>query len=65
MRYKPPLDRGVYRSPFLTRAGHRELVAVDHRGRRVVAAQVFRRDEEADIACMLERMLDHMDPVAA
>lgn len=65
MKYKPPLDRGVYRSPFLSRAGHPELVAVDHRGRRVMHAQVFRCDSEFDIAGMLERMLDELDPVAA
>lgn len=59
---RPPLERGVYRSPFLTRSGHRELVAVDRCGRYVTRAIVFPRECERDVTRMLRRILDRADP---
>jgi hypothetical protein len=60
-----PLKRGVYRSPFLSRTGHRKLVAVNSKGWRVAHALVFRRDSEADVAEMLARQLDRQDSALA
>lgn len=57
------LSRGVWTAPYLSQSGHPLLIAVDQRGRYVAQAQVFRSDDEADVAEMLWRVLDERDPV--
>jgi hypothetical protein len=52
----------VYRSPFLSRSGHRVLVAVDRAGRNVGQALIFVGESEPDIIKMLAHVLDHEDP---
>jgi hypothetical protein len=56
-----PLPRGVYALPYLSASGHRQLVAVDRRGRFVSSALVFAHESEDDVGEMLVRLLDQRD----
>lgn len=59
---RPPLERGVYRSPFMSRTGYRVLVAVDRCGRFVADTEMDPGEIESDAIDRLKEILNRLDP---
>lgn len=56
--------RGIYRAPHLTSDGWPYLKAIDSRNRVVARAVVYPWDSEREMAAMLRRVLNRLDPTS-
>ena len=59
----PRVERGVYRAPHRTRDGHEYFKAVTSDNRVVARVTVYEWDSTQEMARMLRRVLDRVDPV--
>lgn len=57
--------RGIYRAPHLTPDGLPYLKAIDGRNRVLARAVVYPWDSEREMAAMLRRVLNRLDPPAS